>query len=191
MTPRTTRPCRKSSPTSCAKCAPATTARGSRIRDSCRSRSRSSTSTCPAPNQIDRKRDDVQRHRGRSSARPRGRDHREGIPAERQRRNPLPRGVARRPRMRPALQPDGGRGHRRDLAHAALAVDSSPRASRRRPRGDAGAVPADLRRRAAEDRIASASRKGGGDLRRLDPQRRTGGFPHAPGVRGASETGEE
>ena len=52
-------------PTSCAKCAKGTTARGSRIRRWSTSRSACSTRACPAPNQLDRLREDVPRHRRR------------------------------------------------------------------------------------------------------------------------------
>ena len=51
--------------------ATATTARGSRIPAWCRSRRRSSTSTCRTPNQFARQRADVQRHARRTCSRPR------------------------------------------------------------------------------------------------------------------------
>ena len=66
--------------------------------------------------------------RGRPAARARGHAHR-GRPApQHPRGRAVPRGLAARPRLRAALQPDGGRGHRRDLARAGLAVDPPRRA---------------------------------------------------------------
>ena len=52
--------------------------------------------------------------------------------------DPLPRGVAARLGLRPALQPHGRRGDGRDLAHAGLAVAPARRAARGRPDDHAG-----------------------------------------------------
>ena len=72
---------------------------------------------------------------------------------QRERRDPLPRGLARRQRRSRAQPPDGGRRDRRDRARADLAVGPSWRGRRRRP----------ARRRAG----ARARRRGaGGDPRR-------------------------
>ena len=72
-----------------------------------------------------------------------------GPAPQRARRRPVPRGVAARQRLRAALQPDGRRGDRGDLARAGLAVAAPPastvdgepltseRFARRRRRGDA------------------------------------------------------
>ena len=138
----------------------------------CRSRRRSSTSTCRRRIRSIASARTCSVTARRSAARPRGRDHREGPPAEHQRRHPLSRGVARRPRLRAALQPDGRRGHRRDLAHAALAVDSPPTRMLDDGRAvDAGALSADPRRRAADDRHrVRISKRAARDLRRPDPR---------------------
>ena len=71
-------------------------------------------------------------------------------PEQRERRPPVPRGMARRERRRRHLQPDGGRGDRRDLALPGLAVGAPRRPPRRgRPR-DAGARAAHRGRGARE-----------------------------------------
>ncbi len=70
-------------------------------------------------------------HTGRSAAGAGRGDHGEGAAPERQRRDPLSRSVARRPRLRAALQPDGRRRYGRDLAHAALAMAAAQREARR------------------------------------------------------------
>ena len=123
---------------------------------------RSSTSTCRAPNQLDRKRDDVQRRPRADLLRvPDGRDHRGRAPPQHQRRHPVPRGLAARHRLRAALQPDGRRGDRRDLARAGLAVDPPRRAARRRPRG----------RRASCSRRSATRSSRRRDRRRSAPRR--------------------
>ncbi len=52
-----------------------------------------------------------------------------GLPAERQRRNPVPGCLARRQRRGGDQQPDGGRGDRRDLSLPALAMANDRHAS--------------------------------------------------------------
>ncbi len=87
------------------------------------------------PNQIDKQRYDVD-VTGRAAAGRRvhpGRDHRGGPAQRRQRRLPVHLVLARRPRRRGHQQPDGGRGDRRDLPLADLAV-GAPRQVRPRPR---------------------------------------------------------
>ena len=76
------------------------------------------------PNQIDRQRDDVEVARRRPARRRRdaGRRHRGGPPQQRLGRDPVPRRLAARVGRRRDQQPDGGRGDRRDLALADLAV---------------------------------------------------------------------
>ena len=64
---------------------------------------------------------------------PDGHAHRGGPAPQRPRRRPVPRGLAARQRLRAALQPDGGRRDRGDLARAGLAV-APPRGDRRRRR---------------------------------------------------------
>ena len=100
------------------------------------------------PNQIDRLREDVDATGPQTcwtSPRRRARSREDGRAHERRRRHPLHRGVAARRRRGRDPQPDGGRGDRRDLALADLAVD--PPRSRRargrradRRRGDGGAA---------------------------------------------------
>ena len=72
----------------------------------------------------------------------RGHAHRGGAAPQRPRRRAVPRGVAAGQRLRAALQPDGGRGHRRDLAHAGVAVAAPRRRARRRPAAHRRALPA-------------------------------------------------
>ena len=85
----------------------------------------------PGPNQVARQRDDVNVTAADLLAAPDGHDHGGGDPHEPERRDPVPRGVVRGPRLRPALQPDGGRGDRRDLPRPALAVDPQRGEARR------------------------------------------------------------
>ncbi len=76
------------------------------------------------PNQIDKQRDDVsvKAEQLLDAASTPGEITEEGLRNERQRRHPLHRGVAARHRRGRDLQPDGGRGHGRDLPLADLAV---------------------------------------------------------------------
>ena len=91
----------------------------------------------PTPNQLDRAARGRRRRR-RRAARAAGRHAHRGRPAaQHPRRHPVPRGVAGRPGRRADLQPDGRRRHRRDLAHADLAVDQARRGAGRRPHRDA------------------------------------------------------
>ncbi len=85
-------------------------------------------------NQLERKREDVHVTAADLLARPHRHAHRGRAPAQRPRRRAVPGGVAARLRLRAALQPDGGRGHRRDLARPGLAVDPPRRRARRRAR---------------------------------------------------------
>ena len=68
-----------------------------------------------------------------------------GLREQHLRRPAVPGRLARRHRRGRDLQPDGGRGHGRDLPVAGLAVDPQRRHPRRRPAGDKG-------RRGAHDR---------------------------------------
>ena len=112
----------------------------------------------PGPNQIDRKREDVQRLCAGPAAGAAGHAHRGGAAPQRARRRAVPRGVAAGQRLRPALQPDGGRRHRRDLAHPGLAVAAPPLRARRRKRSQRGAIPEHPERgaRKAQGRARSA-----------------------------------
>ena len=95
-----------------------------------------------------------QRHRRRTcwrSARRRGADHRGRAAQQRQRGAAVPGQLARRQRRGGDLQPDGGRGHRRDLPLADLAVAAQRHHPRRRPAGDPRPGRADHRRGAGED----------------------------------------
>ena len=98
------------------------------------------------PNQLDVKREDVHVGRGGPARGAAGHAHRERAPPQHARRRPVPRGVAARPRLRAALQPDGGRRDRRDLARAGLAVDPPPGDARRRHGGLARPLPQGRRR---------------------------------------------
>ena len=86
------------------------------------------------PNQKDRLREDVRVDGGRPDRhRLPGREAHVRRPGQRRPgRHPLHRGVAARPRRGRHLQPDGGRGHRRDLPLADLAVDQRGRRLRER-----------------------------------------------------------
>ncbi len=84
------------------------------------------------PNQKDRQRDDVQvtARRARSTSRsPAAQVTEAGAGDQRVGRHPLPRRLAARHRRRGDRQPDGGRGHGRDLALAGVAVGARPAAS--------------------------------------------------------------
>ena len=85
------------------------------------------------PNQKDRLREEVAvtADQLRDLTRPRRDRDRGGLPAQRQRRHPVPRCLARRQRRGRDQQPDGGRRDGRDLPLAALAVaDDRQRSSR-------------------------------------------------------------
>ena len=95
-------------------------------------------------------REDVEVTRADLLQMPAGHDHRGGPAQQHQRRHAVPRGLARRQRLRADQQPDGRRRDRRDLARADLAVDqASRRHARRRPQGHRRAVPQDRARGAA------------------------------------------
>ena len=70
-----------------------------------------------------------------------GQAHGGGPAREHPGRRAIYRGVAQGPRRGADLQPDGGRGDRRDLARPGLAMAPPQGEARRRPRGDAGDVP--------------------------------------------------
>ena len=94
---------------------------------------------------------------GRRAARParrRRRGHRGRRAAERLGRAPVPRLVAARQRRRRDQQPDGGRGDRRDLPLAALAVARDPDP----PRPTAGSFDGDLLRTIRDEELAHARR---------------------------------
>ena len=65
----------------------------------------------------------------------------DGLAREHPRRRAIYRGVAARPRRRAALQSDGGRRDRRNLARPGVAMAAPEGEARRRPRRDAGPVP--------------------------------------------------
>ena len=95
----------------------------------------------PAPNQLDRQREDVTRRPRRTCSR-----STTGARTEAGLRENIRVGVQyieawlARPRRGAALQPDGGRRDRRDQPRADLAVAPLRRRARRRPQGDARAV---------------------------------------------------
>ena len=130
---------------------------------------RSSTRTCRRRTSSTCKRDDVHVDRAPTCSRvPDGHAHRGGPAPQHARRHPVPRGVAARQRLRAALQPDGGRGDRRDLPRAGLAVAPPPaRARRRRSRS-----PPSASRSVVDEEMArvrgevGAERFAGGQLRR-------------------------
>ena len=95
------------------------------------------------PNQIQRQRDDVNvAASDLLDFQPKGPITEQGLAHQHQHRHPVHRRLARRHRLRPDLQPDGRRRHRRDLARADLAMDPQPaRQARRRPQSHQGTVP--------------------------------------------------
>ena len=100
----------------------------------------------PTANQIDRKRDDVHVTAKDLLTVPQGRDHGAGALPEHRRGHPVHGGLAGRQRLRADLQPDGRRRDRGDLPLAALAVGPpSQRRSGRRPQGDRGTLPRQVR----------------------------------------------
>ncbi len=76
----------------------------------------------PGPNQLDRLREDVHITPRDLLAVPTGSISGRRIAQQHPRRHPVYRGLARRQRLRAAVQPDGGRRDRRDLPLAGLAV---------------------------------------------------------------------
>ncbi len=140
---------KKVEPTSCAKCAPDTTARGSRIRDSFRSRSAMFDEHMPSANQIERARADVKVTRDDLLRIP------EGVVTEKGLRQNINVGIHYLEAWLGGSgacrsTPHGRRGDRRDLAHAVLAVDSP-----RRELDDGRTVDADLYRRIRDEELAS------------------------------------
>ena len=108
------------------------------------------------PNQLDRRRDDVRVADDGRPAAGRGvgarRDHR-GRAARQHRRGPaVPGGLARRQRCGRHPQPDGGRGHRRDLPIPGVAVGAQPDAAGHRRDRDGRAGPGHRRRGTGRDR---------------------------------------
>ncbi len=100
-------------------------------------------------------------------------------PAQRRRgRHPLHRGLAARPGRGRHLQPDGGRGHRRDLPLPDLAVDQRGRGLRERRARHRGPGPQGRRRGTGRD--PRGDRRG--DLHRR--QVAAGSRPPAPGLPG-------
>ena len=99
------------------------------------------------------------RHPGRPAARPRGPAHRRRPSTQRPRRSPVPRGMAARKRLRAALQPDGRRGDRGDLAGAGLAMAPAQDPRRRRRRSTRSGSRSSSRKR------CSASAREVGDAR--------------------------
>jgi hypothetical protein len=113
------------------------------------------------------------RHGGGPHPAAAGRAHGGRPASQRTRGRAVPRGVAGRLRLRAALQPDGGRGHRGDQPRPELAVAAARRGAGRR------------RRRGARHAGAARARHGGGDGQ--DPGR--GGAQAVPAgeVRGGRE----
>ncbi len=120
-----------SSPTSCARHKPATTAPGSPTRGSPR-RPSSRSGLSAAPNQLQVGRGDVDVRAPRPAAGAGRSDHGRGRAPQHARRHAVSRRVARRIRLRAAVQPDGGCGHGGDLPRPAVAMGPSRRAHRRR-----------------------------------------------------------
>ena len=147
----------------------------------------------PTPNQIATKRREDVKVTAADLVKfePEGADHRARPAPQHQRRDPVHRRVARGPGRGADLQPDGGRGDRRDLALAGLAVDPLAEGqARRRPQGDQGDGRRDDPRGDAEDpRAARAGvrrgqvRRCGGDLRRPRQQRHLRRVPDAARIR--------
>ena len=112
--------------TSSARPATASTAPGSPIPIWCRSRSEVFDAVLgDRPNQKERQREEVQPDAAAAARPPRARAAtitEAGVRNEHQRRHAVHRVLAARQRRGRDLQPDGGRGHRRDLPRAALAV---------------------------------------------------------------------
>ena len=136
----------------------------------------------PTPNQLHRMLEDVRGQGRRPAGDPRRHDHRGRAAQQRRRVDPVHGRLARRQRLRADPQPDGGRGHRRDLARAGLAVDPPPeRRARRRPQGHGRAVPADHPRgtRAAA-RGARRGRVRGRQLRARGADHRRASRPPRP-----------
>ncbi len=95
-----------------------------------------------SPNQVHRKREDVNVTGDGSAADPRRQDHGRRPAHEREREPAVHGGLARRQRLRAHQQPDGRRGDGGNLARADLAVDpSSEGRARRRPQGHRRDVP--------------------------------------------------
>ena len=113
--------------------------RAGRARDLRRAHARARTSSTS-------KRDDVRVTEADLLAVPEGTRTEDGPAPQHPRGRPVPRRLARRPGLRAALQPDGGRGHRGDLPRPGVAVDPPPRAARRRPARHRGALPPGARR---------------------------------------------
>ena len=119
-----------------------------------------------APNQLERRRDDVHvtPPSSRTSRSTPGRDHRGRAAHQRQRRLPVPLVLAHRPRRGGDQLADGGRRDGRDLAHPDLAVGPP-----RRELEDGRAVTAELVRQMLDEetgqdpRAASARRCGSAD----------------------------
>ncbi len=123
------RPWKKSGPTRSARPATATTARGSPTPAWCRSPRLSFDARMPQPNQIDRRRDDVQVTADDLLTVPAGRDHRARAVPEHRRGHPIHGRLAGGQRLRADLQPHGGRRHGGNLPRPDLAM--GPPAQRR------------------------------------------------------------
>ncbi len=100
----------------------------------------------PGPNQLGNKRAGRAHLRGGPARHARGHPHRGGPAPQHPRGSSIHRRVARGPGLRAALQPHGGRGHRRNLPRPGVAVDAPPRAPGRRQARHAGALPPGARR---------------------------------------------
>ena len=153
------------------------------------------------PNQIDKLREDVQRHRRRScSTWPStpGEVTEAGPAQQHQRRHPVPRVLAARLRRGRHQQPDGGRRHRRDLPQPGVAVAAQRRRARRRP----DRSPASWSSSIIEEEMASDPRAGRrrrvragplgrrpGHFHRDGAGRRVPRLPHPPGLRADALTG--
>ena len=112
----------------------------------------------PGPNQLDVKREDVQRDRARTcSPCPTGTRTEAGLRHNIRVGRAVYRGLAARAGLRAALQPDGGRGDRGDLARAGLAVAAPRRDARRRARRHGRALPPDASARSCETRARARS----------------------------------
>ena len=111
------------------------------------------------PNQVGRQRDDVQVGQGELldiASTPGG--DRGGAAQQRQRRHPVHLLLAARPGRGPDLQPDGGRGHRRDLPLPGLAVGPQRRQAERGTDRHRRPGPPDRHRGAGEDPPAGRRR---------------------------------
>ncbi len=155
---RTKRRWRRSGPTRCARRATATTARGWPIPGLVPIAKAAFDARMPQPNQIDRRRDDVQVTAEDLLTVPAGRDHRARAVPEHRRGHPIHGRLAGRQRLRAPLQPDGRRRHGRNLPRPDLAVGPP---AQRRPCPTAGRSRPNWSARSSRNRWTNCSKRSG------------------------------